>query len=161
MTFQGNPYVGPRTFTPNEKEIFFGREIEQRELLSLIVSEQLILFYAQSGAGKSSLINAGILPELEARNFVIYPIGRVSGEIPTDIDIKNVFTFNLALSLDRSEEDASRFSRLTLTEFLKGLSIQDDGKTFAYTNNITEINFSFRQVGIDKKPWIITQSNEH
>jgi len=46
-----NPYVGPRTFTYAERERFFGREREARELLSLVISERLVLFYAQSGAG--------------------------------------------------------------------------------------------------------------
>ena len=49
-----NPYVGPRTFTQAESTVFFGREREARELLSLVISQRLVLFYAQSGAGKSS-----------------------------------------------------------------------------------------------------------
>ena len=53
-----NPYVGPRTFQEKEADRFFGREREARELVALVVSERLTLFYAQSGAGKSSLINA-------------------------------------------------------------------------------------------------------
>ena len=52
-----NPYVGPRTFQKNEGHLFFGRDRETRDLLSLVSAEKLVLFYAQSGAGKSSLIN--------------------------------------------------------------------------------------------------------
>ena len=44
------PYVGPRTFQENERDRFFGRDREARDLLALAVSEQLVLFYAQSGA---------------------------------------------------------------------------------------------------------------
>ena len=46
-----NPYVGPRTFTEREGRFFFGREREARDLTARIVSERLLLFYGQSGAG--------------------------------------------------------------------------------------------------------------
>ena len=62
MTQLDNPYVGPRTFTRQERDRFFGREREANDLFSLVVSERLVLFYAQSGAGKSSLINTRLIP---------------------------------------------------------------------------------------------------
>ena len=34
-----NPYIGPRSFTRKERELFFGRDREARELLSLVISE--------------------------------------------------------------------------------------------------------------------------
>jgi ABC-type multidrug transport system ATPase subunit len=52
------PYVGTRPFKTDEGDRFFGRDRESLDLLSLVISERLVLFYAQSGAGKSSLINA-------------------------------------------------------------------------------------------------------
>ena len=60
----GNPYVGPRTFTEAQGKLFFGREREARDLLARVLSERLVLFYAQSGAGKSSLIKARLIPQL-------------------------------------------------------------------------------------------------
>ena len=61
-----NPYGGPRTFSQVEANRFFGREREASELLSLVISQRLVLFYAQSGAGKSSLLNARLIPMLRA-----------------------------------------------------------------------------------------------
>jgi predicted GTPase len=75
-----NPYVGPRPFKTSESRRFFGRELEARELIALVSSERLVLFYAQSGAGKSSLINARVLPAMAERGFAILPVGRVSGQ---------------------------------------------------------------------------------
>lgn len=75
-----NPYVGPRPFQTGEGARFFGRDLEARELVALVASERLVLFYAQSGAGKSSLINARLLPTMEERGFAILPVGRVSGQ---------------------------------------------------------------------------------
>ena len=77
-----NPYVGPRTFTYAERERFFGREREARDLLSLVISERLVLFYAQSGAGKSSLINTRLVPKLKAAGYAVLPIARVGGDLP-------------------------------------------------------------------------------
>ena len=57
-----NPYVGPRTFSEKEAHLFFGREREARDLLALVLSERLVLFYARSGAGKSSLLYTRLIP---------------------------------------------------------------------------------------------------
>lgn len=59
-----NPYVGPRAFTEDEADLFFGREQEVEILASLVLSRRAVLFFAQSGAGKSSLLRAGLIPAL-------------------------------------------------------------------------------------------------
>ena len=96
------PYVGPRTFTEKEQHFFFGRDREARDLTARIVSERLLLFYAQSGAGKSSLLRTRLIPQLqEKRGFVVLPVGRVNGELPADVaQVDNIFVFNLLLSID-------------------------------------------------------------
>src|SRR5512139_2394355 len=114
-----NPYVGPRTFTSKQKHLFFGREGEARDLRSLVMAERLVLFYAQSGAGKSSLINARLVPQLMDAGFVVLPIGRVGGELPAGINqVDNVFVFNLLLKLDQNEGEPGRFARTDLAHFL-------------------------------------------
>ena len=56
---------------------------EAASLLARVVSERLLLFYAQSGAGKSSLINARLIPQLrEEEGFSVLPVGRVAGQLP-------------------------------------------------------------------------------
>ena len=92
MSSQSNPYVGPQTFQESQGHLFFGRELETRDLLSQVISGRLTLFYAQSGAGKSSLLNTRIVPTLRnEKGFVVLPIGRVSGELPTGIsDVENI-----------------------------------------------------------------------
>lgn len=127
-----NPYVGPRTFTRQEGDRFFGREREARDLFSLVVSERLVLFYAQSGAGKSSLINTRLIPQLQAAGFAVLPVGRVSGELPEDVStVDNIFVFNLMLSLDQSQIDLHRLAGLSLPDFLAGLT-SDDGQHYYY-----------------------------
>ncbi len=78
-TFEGNPYVGPRPFEPGEK--LYGREREIAELIDRLSSERIILLHSPSGAGKSSLIQAGLLPRLEGA-FDVWGPTRVNLEPP-------------------------------------------------------------------------------
>jgi hypothetical protein len=120
-----NPYVGPRTFSYEQRHLFFGREREARDLHARVLSERLLLFYAQSGAGKSSLLHTRLIPQLEEKSdFVVLPVGRVSGELPDSVQgVDNIYAFNLMLSIDHGDEPG-RLAHVTLSEFLKRLAYQ-------------------------------------
>ena len=128
-----NPYVGPRTFQAEESDRFFGREREARDLLSLVIAERVTLFYAQSGAGKSSLINTRLIPGLREAGFLVFPVTRVSGDPPPGVGaVNNVFIYNVLLRLNQAERDATRFTQLTLSHFLANLTTSD-GAYFFYS----------------------------
>src|SRR4051812_12189061 len=96
------PYVGPRPFGPEDSLRFFGRESEKRELVSLIVAHRVTLLYSHSGAGKTSLLNAGVIPLLRERNVEVIGPVRVGGELPPGLspsEIPNVFLFNSVLGI--------------------------------------------------------------
>jgi hypothetical protein len=57
-------YPGSRPFEADEKDLFFGRSDDSQKLYQQILNEKTVLLYAKSGLGKSSLINAGLLPLL-------------------------------------------------------------------------------------------------
>ena len=122
-----NPYVGPRTFEEDDAPFFFGRDREARDLLALVISEPLVLFYAQSGAGKSSLINARLVPGMRQEGFVVLPVSRVGGELPEGItEVENVFVFNLLLSLNRGEgSDVNELTQTTISEYLQSRKERD------------------------------------
>lgn len=127
-----NPYVGPRTFTEEQRHLFFGREREAVDLFARVLSERLVLFYAQSGAGKSSLINTRLIPKLREAGYAVLPVARVSGELPSGVtQVDNVYLFNLMLSLDSSSQDRGRFANMPFSRFLHGLS-SDDGRSYVY-----------------------------
>ncbi len=127
-----NPYVGPRTFTTEQAHLFFGREAEAAQLLAVVISERLTLFYAQSGAGKSSLLHARLIPNLKAAGIPTLPVGRVSGQLPPGVSqVDNIFAFNLMASLDNGQGDPNRFSRVSLSHFLARLT-SHDGRSFYY-----------------------------
>ncbi len=126
-SYTDNPYVGPRTFETRHRHLFFGRKREARDLLSLVIAERTALFFAQSGAGKSSLINAGLIPDLQREGFEVLPVGRVGGDLPPGIEVSNVYVYNLLLSLDNSEllgsdqiaSNPSLFSDMPLSTFFE------------------------------------------
>ena len=94
-----NPYPGPRPFQKGESGIFAGRDHEVSELTSLIVSHQVVVLYAQSGAGKTSIVNAGLSNSLSERGIRLLPIARVGVPVPREIpldEIANVYTFSMA-----------------------------------------------------------------
>lgn len=56
------PYRGIRPFRYEDHPIFFAREREAERLASLVSVYRGTMLYGETGAGKSSLINAGLLP---------------------------------------------------------------------------------------------------
>ena len=57
-------YPGARPFEPDQQHVFFGREKDIESLSRLIRLEPLVILYGKSGTGKSSLLNAGIIPRM-------------------------------------------------------------------------------------------------
>lgn len=95
-----SPFVGPRSFRRDltDQGLFFGRERETDEIVSLILRHKLSLVYAQSGAGKTSIFNAQVVPTLENLGCQVLPLGRVGSN--HNIDHKpNFYLSNLFRSL--------------------------------------------------------------
>ncbi|HEV2641405.1 MAG TPA: AAA family ATPase, partial [Candidatus Elarobacter sp.] len=57
------PYRGIHPFRYLDHAIFFAREEETRRLASLVSVYRGVLLYGDSSSGKSSLVNAGLIPE--------------------------------------------------------------------------------------------------
>jgi hypothetical protein len=128
-----NPYVGPRPFEREEKNRFFGREREISELQSLLTAHRTLLLYAASGTGKTSLLNAGLVPLMEQEGFEIFPIARVSGLIPGGVrpeDISNIYVFNTLMGWTEDEEAYKTLPRMSLAEFLKAREHSLDSEGF-------------------------------
>lgn len=123
MAIEFQPYVGPRPFELKDKNIFFGRDQEARDLLSLVIAHNVVLVYAQSGAGKTSLLNARLIPMLKENRFEIFPVARVKGMLAGKIEyeeITNIFVFNTLMNWVENEKviDVKSLSQMTLTNFL-------------------------------------------
>jgi hypothetical protein len=117
-----SPYVGPRPFELSERKIFWGRRRETRQIVDRIFANRILLLYAPSGAGKTSLLNAGIIPQLKEEGFDVLPLARVKGPIPEGInfeEIRNFYAFNCIRHYVGDQADLRRLTQKTLAEYLK------------------------------------------
>ena len=69
IEWEGNPYVGLRSFRYDENAIFYGRRhtinlIEEKFTRSLHDKAPCLFVLGESGSGKSSLVRAGLLPDI-------------------------------------------------------------------------------------------------
>jgi hypothetical protein len=65
-----NPYKVLIPYEEKDKDAFYGRENEVRNLFELIKYKQLTVVYGKSGIGKTSLLNAGLFPKLRESTFL-------------------------------------------------------------------------------------------
>src|SRR6476646_148231 len=114
------PYVGPAPFKREDEPFFFGRDREGNELVSLIISHSEVLLYAQSGAGKTSLINAKLRTLFEREDLEVLPLARVQGppSLPSS-KITNIYVFNTLVKWAPKIASAEELVGMTLCEFLK------------------------------------------
>ena len=65
-------YPGADSFRDNETDsrLFFGRDDEVTEVLNRLLSNKLLVMFAKSGLGKTSLLQAGLFPKLRERDFL-------------------------------------------------------------------------------------------
>jgi WD40 repeat protein len=66
LTPENNPYLGLRAFTENEHTLFFGRSSETNYLMLVVRTTPLTIVSGPTGSGKTSLVLAGLLPQLRA-----------------------------------------------------------------------------------------------
>jgi YVTN family beta-propeller protein len=128
-----DPFIGPRPFRREDQKLFFGRDKETNEILSLVFAHQLVLIYAQSGAGKTSILNAQVTPALEKYGYNVLPTARVGIASDTKVGSKkfdsttkdnltsgnqvNFYMFNALQSL-KPEANPQLFLNKSLSEFL-------------------------------------------
>ena len=89
MTEIKTPYVGPSPIQADQP--FYGRENELNELIDRLVARRIVLLHSPSGAGKTSLIQAGLLPEMSKLGYHIFRRALVSRQpaakqVPDDLE---------------------------------------------------------------------------
>ena len=60
------PYIGLRYFRETDADLFYGRDEHVAELLGNLADNRFVAVMGSSGSGKSSLVRAGLLPELRS-----------------------------------------------------------------------------------------------
>jgi hypothetical protein len=70
------PYVGLQPFTEEDQRFFFGRERERRLIVANLFAAPLVVLYGASGVGKSSVLLAGVVPDLRAEPRTVVVVFR-------------------------------------------------------------------------------------
>jgi hypothetical protein len=119
-----NPYAGPRPFRVGER--LPNRQDGARELSDLLIADRVVLLHAPSGAGKTSLIQAGVIPIL--RQYGFRPVGPVRVDKPTSsAGVRNRYVYSIAqYLLDGSRENQAALETLTLGEVLSRYRANQD-----------------------------------
>lgn len=119
-----NPFVGPRSFRTGEP--IFGRVRETRRIVDLLVAERIVLLYSPSGAGKTSLINAALVPALRDERFQVSPplrVGLGTGALAPELAGHNRYVLSVLQSLEQrlpleQQRDLHALARLGLEGYL-------------------------------------------
>ncbi len=62
-------YPGLKPFERSQSAVFHGRQDDIQRLSNLILRERLVVLFAKSGIGKTSLLQAGVAPEIERQDY--------------------------------------------------------------------------------------------
>ncbi|MEL6468767.1 MAG: caspase family protein [Cyanobacteria bacterium J06623_4] len=78
LSRENNPYRGLEAFDKSHRDLFFGRDEDVQHLLKRLVDPcPLLVILGASGTGKSSLVRAGLLPDLEkTQDYHTLPVMR-------------------------------------------------------------------------------------
>ncbi|GJM29692.1 MAG: hypothetical protein DHS20C17_23270 [Cyclobacteriaceae bacterium] len=124
-----NPFPGLRPFESHENHLFFGRDGQSNELLRKLRKTHFLAVVGTSGSGKSSLVKAGLLPDLYSgmmagsntnwRIAVFRPGGNPLANMAKALSVPGVL-----IDQDNPEDDLytqEQFIRITLERSALGL----------------------------------------
>ena len=89
-----NPWCGLDSYQSSDRSKFYGREKEKEEFFTSILNNYSTILYGVSGVGKTSLINAGLIPKLE--------------DEPVSINYELFLPFRIRLSHDTGDSYVSQ-----------------------------------------------------
>jgi len=146
-----SPFPGPRPFEASEAPVFFGRAVETPNVVSLVIAHRTLVLYADSGAGKSSLLNAGVIPVLRARGVGVYPVSRVGATRGDRLEESgNVFVRSVAATWAPRSGDPEPVGQ-SLPELLRGRAREE----------LPEDGLGLRVLVLDQFEELFTAHQEH
>ena len=153
--FEGNPFPGLRPFEFDENYLFFGREEQVSQLLQRLGSTRFLAVVGASGSGKSSLVRAGLLPELHGGTMtstsiaweisIMRPGGDPLTKLAQALVESNLFGDVNEENVLQTRATLSR-SGLGLIEAYRQSDIEEGSNLLLLVDQFEEI-FRFRQSG--------------
>ena len=97
-------YPGIQPFSIQDSDIFFGREKDIDGLTTAILVEQIVVLHSKSGMGKSSLIQAGLVPSFK-QGDKLFPITIRLGAWQQEQNQEPLIITNSRISLEKNPSD--------------------------------------------------------
>lgn len=153
-------YPGVQPFSIEEKDIFFGREDDTNNLFDLLMLEKVVVIFGKSGYGKSSIINAGVIPKVlessNLRRFAYVPIkiriGKIAGDFKTPLEkilvkleeyFQNIESYSFFKKHEGLPKLWSKFKELQLKNVFKILLIFDQFEDFFAYSHDDQVQFNW------------------
>jgi WD40 repeat protein/energy-coupling factor transporter ATP-binding protein EcfA2 len=148
MSPNKNPFVGLRPFDSEDNLYYFGRNEHTEALLKNLYQSHFLAVVGASGSGKSSLVRAGLIPNLEA-GFLVQDrdIWHIAKMKPGDQPLNNLANALLQAIGDKpSAEQVSNFAASisdggiqTVLEKLAPSQAEDDSNLFLLVDQFEEV----------------------
>jgi hypothetical protein len=119
-------YPGLKPFERSQSAVFHGRRDDVQRLTNLVLRERLVVLFAKSGIGKTSLLQAGCAPELERQDFVPVFLRSEKTNQPLLQTVAAVLSKNPQVG-GRDTTDERPHERQTLWEQMKRLEFDLNG----------------------------------
>jgi hypothetical protein len=120
------PYRGLSPLSEEDQALFAGRQQEISMIISSLYASPLTILYGESGVGKTSLIRAGLLPELKApEHRVAAVLFREWQSSEFDVNLRTATLTSLLATINSlTSEGESLTWDAFLEKFLSGLNLK-------------------------------------
>jgi tetratricopeptide (TPR) repeat protein len=138
---EGNPYPGARPFELRDYDRFFGRRNDSTSLAEIWQTNRLTFAVGPAACGKTSLLQAGVLPLIKNMRSELLPVGCVSygPTFPFAALLEhNLYTLALLQSWSPSET-AADLAGLTVGDFVRRHTERHSGAILAAIDQTEEL----------------------
>lgn len=144
LTTVSNPFVGPRPISRGEP--LYGRTTDSLNLFNQLIPDRIVLMYAPSGAGKTSLLQTKLTELMEDEGFYVWDPIRLSlqaSEIEDRSGPRNRYAYSAILSLESHldedrRRDESEVRGLTLEDYVND-RLDSDGLDVIFIDQFEEL----------------------
>ncbi|MGD8725255.1 MAG: hypothetical protein PVG00_15040, partial [Desulfobacterales bacterium] len=153
-----NPFVGLRPFESRDSLYYFGRKEQTHALLKQLYANRFVAVVGSSGCGKSSLVRAGLIPNLEA-GFLVQDrdLWEVATFKPGDAPLYHLVASLTSLSdndtpaaVEKLLETVQRRGAQVLVELAQTILNAEDSNLLIVVDQFEEL-FRFQQAQTTKK----------
>ncbi len=119
-SLEQNPYPGLNSYDEDRERYFYGREKEQNEIIQILDLYSLCFLIGKSGIGKSSLINAGLIPHFKKTYFLPITVRlNFDNKENLSLQVKNI----IEEKIKEVDGQIVPFKQMVLWEYFQNLKI--------------------------------------